>query len=153
MLGTARCFGCGWSGPISATERDADGGHHCWKCGSLVRVAVDPVSRQDAVKHQGLVARAGAQATLQRDLLETLNKDYKALMAAERTPTYYGAQSRDDARVEARQTLQQSLDNARETIARVQGTQAPELRPLLAQLVVQTELADDTMKHPELLRR
>jgi hypothetical protein len=86
-------------------------------------------------------------------LLETLNKDYKALMAAYRMPVYYGAQSRDDARVAARQTLQQSIDNARETIARVQSTQAPELRGLLAQLTIQTELADDTMKHPEYLRR
>jgi hypothetical protein len=70
MLGTARCYGCYWSGPISATERDAAGGYHCWKSGDLVRVAVDPLSRQNAVKHQGLVARAGVQATLQRDLAD-----------------------------------------------------------------------------------
>jgi hypothetical protein len=70
MIGTALCYGCYWSGPLSATERDAAGGYHCWKCGNLVRTVVDPVSRQDAVKHEGLIARAGAQATLQRDLAD-----------------------------------------------------------------------------------
>jgi hypothetical protein len=70
MVGTARCYGCDWCGPLRATERDAAGGSHCWKCGNLVRAVVDPVSRQDAVKHQGLIARAGAQATLRRDLAD-----------------------------------------------------------------------------------
>jgi hypothetical protein len=70
MVSVATCSGCYWRGPLSATERDADGGYHCWKCGNLVQVMVDPVSRWDAVKHQGLVARAGAQATLQRDLAD-----------------------------------------------------------------------------------
>jgi hypothetical protein len=49
MYGTALCYGCYWSGPIGATERDADGGHHCWKCGNLVQALVDPMSRQEVL--------------------------------------------------------------------------------------------------------
>jgi hypothetical protein len=70
MSGTALCYGCCWSGPASATERDADGGHHCWKCGSLVQVDIDPMSRQNGIKHQSLIAHMGAQTTLQRDLAD-----------------------------------------------------------------------------------
>jgi hypothetical protein len=70
MTGSALCYGCYWSGDVGQTERDGRGGYHCWKCGSLVCVAIDPVARQDRVKHQGLVAHMGAQATLQRDLAD-----------------------------------------------------------------------------------
>jgi hypothetical protein len=86
-------------------------------------------------------------------LLDTLGQDYKALIAAERTPTYYGPQTHEAARAEARKALSESVTRARDTVSRFGTTQDPALRPLLSKLVVETELADDALKHPELLRR
>jgi hypothetical protein len=86
-------------------------------------------------------------------LLETLGKDYKALIAAERTPSYYGAQAHEDAAAKAREALNESVTQARQTVARFGTTQDPALRPLLSRLVVETELAADALKNPWLLRR
>jgi hypothetical protein len=86
-------------------------------------------------------------------LLETLGRDYKALIAAERTPSYYGPQAHEAARAEARKALNASVTRARDTVSRFGTTQDPALRPLLSKLVVETELADDALRHPEILRR
>jgi hypothetical protein len=80
-------------------------------------------------------------------LLQNLDRDYKALGAAYRST--FG----EETRAEARQALSESVSKARETVARFQGTQDPELRPLVSKLMIETELAGDVLKHPEYLRR
>jgi hypothetical protein len=48
------------------------------------------------------------------------------------TLTDYGLPHQEGAKAEARQALSQSVAAARQTVTRLQGTQNPELRPLLA---------------------
>jgi hypothetical protein len=38
-------------------------------------------------------------------------------------------------------------------MAHLQGTRVPELQQLIGKLTVETELADDSLRHPEMLRR
>jgi hypothetical protein len=76
-------------------------------------------------------------------LLETLDKDYKALIAAHRQ------QYREETKAEARQALTESVSKARQTVEHFRGTQDPELRGLLAKLTIQSELAGHTLVHPE----
>jgi hypothetical protein len=56
-------------------------------------------------------------------------------------------------RAEARETLAALVATARQTVAGLQETRDPELRRLLSQLTIQSELADDSLKGPSMLRR
>jgi hypothetical protein len=81
-------------------------------------------------------------------VLTTLEKDYWALMVA------YRVDWRSEAdRAEARETPAASVATARQTVAGLQETRDPELRRLMSQLTIQSELADDSLKDPSLLRR
>lgn len=56
-------------------------------------------------------------------------------------------------RAEARETLAALVATARQTVAGLQETRDPELRRLLSQLTIQSELADDSLEHTSMLRR
>jgi hypothetical protein len=81
-------------------------------------------------------------------VLTTLQQHYRELMVVYRQDW----RSEDDKTV-ARQNLTESISTARQTVKGLQGTQEPQLRELMSQLTVQSELTDDSLKHPEQLRR
>lgn len=83
---------------------------------------------------------------LQR-LLTVLDTDYQQLINSYRSPW----RSESD-REECRRILVGSISNARDATESLQGTRDPELRPLVSNLIVQVELADDACKHPSTLQ-
>jgi hypothetical protein len=56
-------------------------------------------------------------------------------------------------RTRLRQSLAASVQRAEEAMARLRGTHDTQLQQVLGKLVVQTTLANDAIKHPEMLRR
>jgi hypothetical protein len=56
-------------------------------------------------------------------------------------------------RTQARTTLAESVATARQTVERLKGTQDPALAQLIGQLIIHSDLADDSLQHPEMLRR
>ena len=80
-------------------------------------------------------------------VLQTLDQDYKALAGVYRSPMS------EETRAKARQVLSESVNKAQQTVERCRGVQDPELRGLVSKLTIQADLAADSLKHPELLRR
>ena len=81
-------------------------------------------------------------------LLATLDTDYKQLIAIYRT----GWRTAED-RKSAREALANSVRNAPQAVESLEGTSDLELRPLVSQLILQSELADGTLKNPSVLQR
>jgi hypothetical protein len=59
----------------------------------------------------------------------------------------------EDDRSQARTTLAESVATARRIVARVQGPQDPALQQVLGHLIIHSDLSEDSLKHPEMLRR
>jgi hypothetical protein len=74
-------------------------------------------------------------------------KDYRELRVA-----YRNNWRTDAERAEARVTLARSVREARQVVDNHRGTQEVAVQQMLGKLVVQSELADDSLKHPETLR-
>jgi hypothetical protein len=81
------------------------------------------------------------------DVLQTIQKNYKQLAIVYRTDW------RTDAdRAEAREALATTVQTAKQTVDRLQGTQDLTLQQLRGKLLLEVELSDQVLKHPELLR-
>jgi len=81
-------------------------------------------------------------------LLEAVTEDQRRLIT-----TYNQPYRTDDARAQARQTLAASVERAQAALGQLRGTRDPQLQHVMSKLTVQTELANDSLKHPETLRR
>ena len=81
-------------------------------------------------------------------LLDTIKTDYRQLMVMHnvswRTP---------EDREHARLALAKSLKDATHAVQELEGTPDPELRRWHDQLLIETPLAEDAVKHPNTLKR
>ena len=83
-----------------------------------------------------------------QQLLTVLDTDYKHLITSYRT-SWHTAEDRESAR----QRLASSVSHARQAAQSLELTRDLELRPLVSQLILQSELADGTLKDPSVLQR
>jgi hypothetical protein len=81
-------------------------------------------------------------------LLANLETHYKQLIASYRIE-WRSAEDREAAL----QALVGSVSEARSAAQNLEGTRDPVLTGLIGKLIVQTELADGTLKDPSMLRR
>ena len=83
---------------------------------------------------------------LQR-ILETLQADHKDFM------TIWRSTWRADARPAATERLAGSVTKAQHAAASLSDTRAPELRPLVDKLVIESTMAESVLKNPGILQR
>jgi hypothetical protein len=80
-------------------------------------------------------------------ILETLQSDHKNFM------TIWRSTWRVDDRPAATERLTGSVTKAQHAAASLSDTRAPELRPLVDKLVIESTMAENVLKNPGILQR